>query len=164
MPLLLLWGLAAQCPHPHHQRLLRLVKCLHLIQWCRPRLLLLALARQGLRERLELGPRALGNRSILCDPTRFDMREIINTKVKFRESFRPFAPSVIEQSMDSHFICGPRVPADDYMLLVYKTAEREHMRIPAVVQEDEFHHVSTSRVQTVNRERNPAYHRLIEEF
>ncbi|MFH1435419.1 MAG: carbamoyltransferase C-terminal domain-containing protein [Pseudomonadota bacterium] len=114
--------------------------------------------------RLELGPRALGNRSILCDPTRFDMREIINTKVKFRESFRPFAPSVIEESMDSHFICGPRVPADDFMLLVYKTAEREHMRIPAVVQEDEHHHVSTSRVQTVSRERNPAYHRLIEEF
>lgn len=114
--------------------------------------------------RMEFGPRALGNRSLLCDPTRFDMREVINTRVKFRESFRPFAPSVIEEAMDRHFVCGPRIPADEFMLLVYRTKPREHMRIPAVVQEDECRHVNTSRVQTVNAQRNPRYHRLIREF
>jgi carbamoyltransferase len=114
--------------------------------------------------KMELGPRALGNRSLLCDPTRFDMREIINTKVKYRESFRPFAPTVMEEAMDHHFMCGPRVPADEYMLLVYKTKEREHLHIPAVIQEDECRHINTSRVQTVSRNKNPNYWRIIDEF
>jgi len=114
--------------------------------------------------RMELGPRALGNRSLLTDPTRFDVREVINTKVKFRESFRPFAPSVLEEAMEKHFVCGPRVPADEYMLLVYRTKDREQVHIPAVVQEDECRHVSTARVQTVREAKNPSYWRLIDEF
>ncbi|MCP4152479.1 MAG: carbamoyl transferase, partial [bacterium] len=113
---------------------------------------------------LEFGPRALGNRSIVCDPTRFDMREIINTRVKYRESFRPFAPSVLENSMKDLFEDGPAVPADKFMLLVYRTKGREHLRIPAVVQEDECRHINTARAQVVSAEVNPSYNRLIEEF
>jgi len=119
--------------------------------------------------RLELGPRALGNRSILGDPTRFDMREIINSKVKFRESFRPFAPSVLDSAMPALFETrspspADIMPADDYMLLVYRTKERKHTLIPAVVQEDEMRHVNTCRVQVVREKTNPSYYRLIQEF
>jgi carbamoyltransferase len=113
---------------------------------------------------MELGPRALGNRSILADPTRFDMREILNTRVKYRESFRPFAPSVLDSCMSDLFEGWRPVPADETMLLVHRTRGREHMRIPAVVQEDECRHVNTSRAQLVTRAASPSYYRLIDEF
>ena len=66
--------------------------------------------------RMEWGSRALGNRSIVADPRRADMREIINTRIKFRERFRPFAPSVLEEALDDYFVGG--VP-DPFMLQVY---------------------------------------------
>ncbi len=113
---------------------------------------------------MEIGPRALGNRSILADPTRFDMREILNTRVKYRESFRPFAPSVLDSCMGDLFEERRPVPADDFMLLVHKTRGREHLRIPAVVQEDECRHINTARAQAVTQAVNPSYHRLVDEF
>ena len=66
--------------------------------------------------RMEWGARALGNRSIIADPRRADMREIINTRIKFRERFRPFAPSVLEEALDDYFVGAV---ADPFMLQVY---------------------------------------------
>ena len=72
--------------------------------------------------RMEWGARALGNRSIVADPRRADMREIINTRIKFRERFRPFAPSVLEEALDEYFVGA--VP-DPFMLQVYPGASRQ---------------------------------------
>ncbi|MGQ9628975.1 MAG: carbamoyltransferase family protein [bacterium] len=106
--------------------------------------------------RAELGPRALGNRSILADPRRAEMKDILNEKVKHREPFRPFAPSVLEDKCGEYFENDYPSP---YMLLVYKVRPEKRSVIPAVTHVD-----GTGRVQTVNEKQNPKYWRLIKAF
>ena len=98
---------------------------------------------------MEWGARALGNRSILADPRRADMREIINTRIKFRERFRPFAPSVLEEALDDYFVGA--VP-DPFMLQVYPVRPDKRAVVPAVTHVD-----GSGRLQTVSRESNPRY-------
>jgi carbamoyltransferase len=113
----------------------------------------------------ELGPRALGHRSILADPTRFDTRNRINSQVKMRESFRPFAPSVMEEVVGAFFdLPGDAHPAD-YMLLASPLVDdRLSQVIPAVVQENGSTHRSTARLHRARQDTDPLYHQLIDEF
>ena len=106
--------------------------------------------------RMEWGARALGNRSILADPRRADMREIINTKIKFREKFRPFAPSILEEALDDYFVGA--VP-DPFMIQVYPVRPDKRGVIPAVTHVD-----GSGRLQTVSRKTNPLYWELIKAF
>jgi carbamoyltransferase len=106
--------------------------------------------------RMEWGPRALGNRSILADPRRHDMKEILNLKIKRRESFRPFAPSVLREAVGEWFETDDDVP---FMEKVFVIREERRDQIPAVVHVD-----GTGRLQTVTRDSNPRYYRLIEAF
>ncbi len=106
--------------------------------------------------RMEVGPRALGNRSILGDPRRAEMKDLINQRVKFRETWRPFAPSVLREECATYFDSDHESP---YMLFVYNTLEHMREHIPAVVHVD-----GTARVQTVTEATNPAYYRLISRF
>jgi carbamoyltransferase len=111
--------------------------------------------------RFEWGPRALGNRSILADPTRAEMKDIVNVKIKFREPFRPFAPVVLEEHSREYFkLDNPEkhYPAR-YMLLVADIPEDKQAKIPAVT-----HVNGTGRLQTVRRETNPWYYRVVEKF
>jgi carbamoyltransferase len=106
--------------------------------------------------RMEWGPRALGNRSILADPRRADMKDILNLKIKRRESFRPFAPSILREAVSEWFETDYEVP---FMLKVYQIREARRGEIPAVT------HVNGSgRLQTVTDGQNPLYHRLIAAF
>ena len=105
---------------------------------------------------MEWGPRALGNRSILCDPRRADIKDILNAKVKRRESFRPFAPSVLREAVAEWFEEDDEVP---FMMQVFQVREQKRDLIPAVTHVD-----GSGRLQTVNRETNPLYHRLISAF
>jgi len=104
----------------------------------------------------EFGPRALGNRSILADPRIPTMREYINAEVKFREDFRPFAPSVLREDVGLYFECDCDSP---YMLCVARVRPEWRERIPSVVHLDH-----TARIQTVTEELNPLYYRLLCEF
>jgi carbamoyltransferase len=106
--------------------------------------------------RSEWGPRALGNRSILADPRRADMRDILNLKIKRRESFRPFAPSILEERTSEWFTIGH---PDPFMIKVYPIRPEKRALIPAVTHVD-----GTGRLQTVSRRTNPRYWRLIHEF
>ena len=106
--------------------------------------------------RMEMGPRALGNRSILADPRTAEMKDLLNARVKFREGFRPFAPSVLDQRMDQWFNSDHPSP---YMILVYDVLEDKRELIPAITHVD-----GTGRVQSVSRKTNPRYYGLIEEF
>jgi len=106
--------------------------------------------------RMEWGARALGNRSILADPRRADMRDIINTKIKHREKFRPFAPSILEEYIDDYFVGGA---PDPFMLNVYPIRPDRRSAIPAVTHVD-----GSARLQSVSAESNPKYYRLIDEF
>jgi len=106
--------------------------------------------------RMEWGARALGNRSIIADPRRADMRDIINTRIKFRERFRPFAPSVTEEALDEFFVGA--VP-DPFMLQVYPIRPDKRAVIPAVTHVD-----GSGRLQTVSRRSNPRYWHLIKAF
>jgi carbamoyltransferase len=106
--------------------------------------------------RMEWGARALGNRSILADPRRYDIREIINAKIKFRERFRPFAPSVLEESLHDYFVGA--VP-DPFMIQVYSVRPDKRNVIPAVTHVD-----GSGRLQTVNRHANPLYWQLLKAF
>ena len=106
--------------------------------------------------RMEWGPRALGNRSILCDPRRGDMKVILNAKIKRRESFRPFAPSVLAESVGGWFEEDDAVP---FMMQVFQIREEKRAQIPAVTHVD-----GSGRLQTVYRHTNPLYYRLIESF
>src|SRR5882762_5430585 len=106
--------------------------------------------------RMEWGPRALGNRSIVCDPRRADMKNILNQKIKRRESFRPFAPSVLRDAVGEWFETDYDVP---FMLQVYQIREEKRARIPAVT------HVNGSgRLQSVDEDQNARYYHLIEAF
>ena len=106
--------------------------------------------------RMEWGPRALGNRSILCDPRRADMKEILNAKIKRRESFRPFAPSILREAVSEWFEQEDDVP---YMMEVFQVRPEKRALIPAVTHVD-----GSGRLQTVHRELNPLYHQLISDF
>lgn len=105
--------------------------------------------------RMEWGPRALGNRSILADPRDKEMQDIVNLKIKFRESFRPFAPTVLLDKAAEYFELDRQSP---YMLLVTQVRENKRV-IPAVTHVD-----GSARVQTISREDNPLYYDLIDEF
>ena len=106
--------------------------------------------------RMEWGPRALGNRSILADPRRADMKDVINSKVKFREPYRPFAPSVLLEHVEDYFHFKGASP---YMTFVCRVRDGKKTRLPAVTHVD-----GTARIQTVSREHNPRYWRLLDEF
>ncbi len=103
--------------------------------------------------RMEYGPRALGNRSILADPRRADIKQILNERVKHRESFRPFAPSILEEDVGRYFDQDYPSP---YMLLVYKARADQVANIPGALHVD-----GTGRLQTVTADQNPRYHRLL---
>src|SRR5438067_869945 len=106
--------------------------------------------------RMEWGPRALGNRSILCDPRRADMKEILNAKIKHRESFRPFAPSILREAVGEWFEQEDDVP---FMMQVFQVREEKRALIPAVTHVD-----GSGRLQTVHSDTNPLYHKLISNF
>ena len=106
--------------------------------------------------RMEWGPRALGNRSIVCDPRRADMKDVLNAKIKRRESFRPFAPSILREAVPEWFETDDDVP---FMMQVYPIREGKRALIPAVTHVD-----GSGRLQTVTRDTNPRYYRLIKEF
>jgi carbamoyltransferase len=106
--------------------------------------------------RMEWGPRALGNRSILCDPRRADMKALLNAKIKRRESFRPFAPSVLADTVGEWFEEDDAVP---FMMQVFQIREGKRAQIPAVTHVD-----GSGRLQTVYRHSNSRYYRLIECF
>ncbi len=104
--------------------------------------------------RSEIGPRALGNRSILADPRKAEMKDILNHRVKHRESFRPFAPSVLEEEAGSWFDISVSAP---YMIM--NAPVKQSDKIPAVTHKD-----GSARIQTVSKDDNPRYHALITEF
>ncbi len=106
--------------------------------------------------RMEFGPRALGNRSIVADPRRADMRQILNERIKKREPFRPFAPSILEEHTAEYFEQDYPAPT---MLMVYQVREEKRGTIPAVTHVD-----GSGRLQTVNARMNPRYYRLIADF
>ena len=106
--------------------------------------------------RMEWGPRALGNRSIVCDPRRTDMKDLLNRKIKRRESFRPFAPSILREAVREWFETDDDVP---FMMQVYPIRPEKQPLIPAVTHVD-----GSGRLQTVTRVTNPLYYGLIEAF
>ena len=106
--------------------------------------------------RMEWGPRALGNRSIIVDPRRTDMKDILNAKIKRRESFRPFAPSILREAVGEFFETDADVP---FMQQVFRIRPEKRTVIPAVTHVD-----GTGRLQTVTEAQNPLYYRLIKEF
>ena len=110
--------------------------------------------------RFEWGPRSLGNRSILADPRSNEMKDLVNTKIKFREPFRPFAPSALAEITESYFELPNATDnmAARFMLLVTNVHEDKQDLIPAVS------HMGTARVQTVYKETNSSYYNLIERF
>jgi len=105
---------------------------------------------------MEWGPRALGNRSIIADPRREDMKDILNARIKHREKFRPFAPSILIESVEDYF---DQTYPDPFMIKVYNVLEHKRKEIPAVTHVD-----GTGRLQTVEQEVNLLYWRLIKEF
>lgn len=106
--------------------------------------------------RMEFGARALGNRSLIADPRRTDMRDIINLRIKFREKFRPFAPSILEERVSEWFEIDESTP---YMEKVFPIRKEKHSIIPAVTHVD-----GSGRLQTVSKRTNPLYHALITSF
>jgi carbamoyltransferase len=116
------------------------------------------------QDRLEFGPRALGHRTILADPSRFDIRSRLNAKVKERESFRPFAPSVLREDVGVYLDAPEDLDAAEYMLLAIPTRDaRSAQRIPSVVQENGITRVATSRAHVVREDASPHYARLLRE-
>src|SRR5438552_459048 len=106
--------------------------------------------------RMEWGPRALGNRSILADPRNAAIKDVLNAKIKRRESFRPFAPSILREEVAEWFETDDDVP---FMMKVFQIRTKYRDMIPAVIHVD-----GTGRLQTVHKETNPRYYRLIEHF
>ena len=110
--------------------------------------------------RVEWGPRALGNRSILANPCNSKAKELLNAKVKHREIFRPFAPVVCEEDSLEYFDCDNPIPEPaDFMLMVYPVKAQWRERIPSVVHVD-----GSGRLQVIKNRQNPLYYRLIKEF
>jgi carbamoyltransferase len=106
--------------------------------------------------KMEAGHRALGNRSIIGDPRKKDMKDIINNKVKFRESWRPFCPSILEEYQDEYIENSFYHP---YMIIAFKVKSEKVKEIPSVVHID-----NTARIQSVSKRVNPKYWKLINEF
>ncbi|MEJ7676450.1 MAG: carbamoyltransferase C-terminal domain-containing protein [Segetibacter sp.] len=106
--------------------------------------------------RAEFGPRALGGRSILADPRRNDAKDLLNAKIKRRESFRPFAPSVLKEYVSEYFEVNDVVP---FMEKVFPIRFEKHSIIPAVTHVD-----GTGRLQSVDKNISPRYYALIEAF
>ena len=106
--------------------------------------------------RMEFGPRALGNRSILADPRRKDMKDILNSRIKYREPFRPFCPSILAEKVGEYFEVDYPSP---FMVMAYKIKPEQRDRIAAVTHGD-----GTGRLQTVERDVNPLYWNLIRKF
>ncbi len=106
--------------------------------------------------RMEIGPRALGNRSIVADPRRADMKDIMNQRIKHRESFRPFAPSVLAEAAHEYF---DLVGDSPFMVMSAEVRREKRAVIPAVIHID-----GTARLQTVTREDCPRYWELIDKF
>jgi carbamoyltransferase len=106
--------------------------------------------------RMEFGPRALGNRSIVVDPRRAEMKDVLNDRIKKREPFRPFAPSILEERVADYFEQTHPAPT---MLMVYQIKEEWRQEIPAVTHVD-----GSGRLQTVSREVNERYYQLISDF
>jgi carbamoyltransferase len=104
----------------------------------------------------EWGPRALGNRSILADPRRAEMKDILNRRIKHREAFRPFAPSILEEETGNYFEQAHPSP---FMTFAYPVRPEKRSRIPAPTHAD-----GTARLQTVSRAGNPLYWKLIRKF
>ncbi len=110
--------------------------------------------------KMEWGPRALGNRSILASATNIKMRDIINKKVKHRELFRPFAPVILEDHINKYFEADQNLPVSArYMLMVYPFKNIGYKQVPAVVHVD-----GSGRLQTLTKKDNPWYYSLIEEY
>ncbi|GLW36640.1 carbamoyltransferase C-terminal domain-containing protein [Pectobacterium actinidiae] len=128
-----------------HQRVASLIADNNVVAWF-----------QG---RMEFGPRALGNRSLLADPRNKDIRDLMNLKVKHREFFRPFAPSVLREYASDWFISRGLPDAAKYMLLAMDVKPAKQNAIPAVTHAD-----GTARVQIVDKETNESYTHLISEF
>ena len=133
-------------------------RCADSTQLCREtaRLLSDGLVVGWYQGRMEWGARALGNRSILADPRRADMRDLINSKIKFREKFRPFAPSILEEALPEFF---EDAAPDPFMQQVYPVRPEKRGVLPAITHVD-----GSGRLQTVSRHTNPLYHALITEF
>jgi len=106
--------------------------------------------------RMEVGPRALGNRSILAHPGMDDIKDILNSRVKFREPFRPFAPSVLAEDVGEWFTYDHSAP---YMLFVFDVRPEKRSLVPGITHVD-----GSGRLQSVDTKRNPKYHKLITEF
>jgi len=106
--------------------------------------------------RMEWGPRALGNRSIVVDPRRAEMKDVLNQRIKHREPFRPFAPSILEEAVGDYFEHSYPSP---FMNLAYRVRPDKQAMIPAPTHVD-----GTGRLQTVSRQTNPLYWSLIKEF
>jgi carbamoyltransferase len=106
--------------------------------------------------RMEFGPRALGNRSIVADPRRAEMKDILNDRIKKREPFRPFAPSILEDRVGDYFEQTHPAPT---MLMVYQIKEQRRQEIPAITHVD-----GSGRLQTVSRNLNDRYYQLIADF
>src|SRR6266516_2786513 len=106
--------------------------------------------------RMEFGPRALGNRSIVVDPRRAEMKDILNERIKKREPFRPFAPSILEEQTGNYFEQDHPAPT---MLMVYQVRPERRAEIPAITHVD-----GSGRVQTISREVNSRYYQLISDF
>jgi len=106
--------------------------------------------------RMEWGPRTLGNRSILADPRCADIRDVLNAKIKRREMFRPFAPSILEERAAEYFTQSSPSP---FMLMAYAVRPEKRAVVPATTHVD-----GTGRLQTVNAAQNPLYYKLIREF
>ena len=106
--------------------------------------------------RTEFGPRALGHRSIIVDPRRSDAKDLLNDKIKRRESFRPFAPSILKEAVEDYFVQSDNVP---FMEKVFNIKEEKHKEIPAVTHVD-----GTGRLQSVDKNISPRYHKLISKF
>jgi carbamoyltransferase len=107
----------------------------------------------------ELGPRALGQRSILCDPRQPGAKETLNRRVKMREAFRPFAPAVLLEEATSWFDFGETTPESPFMLRVVPVIDEQKDKVPAIVHVD-----GTGRVQTLTRENNGRFYELVKRF
>lgn len=112
-----------------------------------------------LQGRMEAGPRALGARSIMADARRSDMKDILNSRVKHREHFRPFAPSVLAEEVDTVFEPLPACRSLDYMIVTMNVRPEWRDKVPTISHGD-----GTARVQTVQKAHAPDYHRIIAEF